>query len=100
VCGLDVSYNRNIGVDEINDIYLHKNKLYGEVKDEFVESSKISIKLSERNLTPRNMSEALINESIMLRDLRQYSKMGLVNIGDDTTNDAIPRAKIIWENIG
>jgi hypothetical protein len=53
-----------------------------------------TVNLSKRQLTPRNMSEVLLNEAIMLRDLKYFSNIGIINIGNDSTNDALPRASL------
>jgi hypothetical protein len=92
VSGLDVSYNRSFMVNEINELILKKNELYGKhIKDHDFERP---INLSNREITPRNMSEVLINDAIMLNDLKKLSSLGVVNIGGDFTNDSFPRASL------
>jgi hypothetical protein len=94
VCGLDVSYHRSITVSENNEIYLNKEKLYGLRKNKSSAKKSNTVNLSKRQLTPRNMSEVLLNEAIMLRDLKYFSNIGIINIGNDSTNDALPRASL------
>ena len=40
------------------------------------------------------MSEVLINEAVMLRDLKYFSGIGIINIGNDSTNYALPRVSL------
>ncbi len=94
VCGLDVSYHRSITVSENNEIYLNKETLYGLRKNQSSAKKSNTVNLSKRQITPRNMSEVLINEAVMLRDLRYFRDIGIINIGNDSTNDALPRASL------
>ena len=98
ICGLDVSYNRNIEVNEINEIFLNKKSLYGAKSNLNSVNDNLKVKLSDRDITPRNMMEALMNEAVMLRDLKYYNNMGLINVGKDNTNDALPRASLYFPN--
>ena len=94
VCGLDLSYHRSITVSENNEIYLNKETLYGLRKNTSVAKDSNNVNLSNRQITPRNMSEVLINEAVMLRDLKYFSGIGIINIGNDSTNDALPRVSL------
>jgi hypothetical protein len=94
VCGLDVSYHRNVTVNENNELYLNKETLYGVKRNKSSVFNSKNVNLSRRQITPRNMSEVLLNEAIMLNDLKYFSGFGIVNIGNDSTNDALPRASL------
>ncbi len=99
VNGLDASFHTAISVNNANEMFIHSDKLYGEQKAKDLFDTKQVINLTNREIIPRSVSELLVSESIMLRDLNLYSNHGLVNIGDDITNDAIPRASLFWKNI-
>ena len=96
--GLDVSFHTAAEVNKTNELILHENKLYGNLNDEYVAQETRSINLTNRDIPPKSFSELLMSESIMLRDLNFYSHCGLVNIGEDLTNDSIPRACLIFNN--
>jgi hypothetical protein len=97
VNGLDASFHTTISVNKANEMFMHIDKLYGDQKDEYIFDRSPQINTSNRDVPPRSVSELLAAESVMLRDLNFYSHHGLVNIGDDTTNDALPRASL-WQH--
>jgi hypothetical protein len=96
--GLDVSFHTSAEVNKANELILLENKLYGNLKDEYVAKETRRLNLTTRDSLPLSFSGLLISESIMLRDLNFYSHCGLVNIGEDSTNDSIPRACLILNN--
>ena len=94
VCGLDVSLNRSLSVNNLNDTILTTNNLYFQTRRDLTNTEINELNLTRSGIKPENMSQALFDESIMLRDLKLYSKFGIVNISQDDTNDSLPRASL------
>lgn len=92
VCGLDVSYHRSLTVNHLNETLQNNSKLYFQFESNYLESFYSQINLTKLGEKPESIMQALFDESIMLRDLAYLSGFGIVNVSQDTTNDALPRA--------
>jgi hypothetical protein len=95
ICGLDVSYNRSMKIDDLNNMILDLKSNYSRFNEESKLLNLAEVNFTLQGLNPFNMSQALNTESIFLRDLRHYASLGLVNVSNDTTNDALPRASLL-----
>lgn len=98
ICGLDVSYNRSMKIDDLNDMKLDIKSNYSQISDENTLLHKGELNFTSQGLNPINMSQALNTESIFLRDLKYYSELGLINVSGGSTNDALPRASLLIES--
>ena len=94
ICGLDVSYNRSMKIDDLNEMKLDLKSNYWQFNSENTLLGQGETNFTSQDLNPINMSQALNTESIFLRDLKHYSELGLVNVSGDSTNDALPRASL------
>ena len=94
ICGLDVSYNRSMKIDDLNEMKLDLKSNYWQFNSENTLLGQGKTNYTSQGLNPINMSQALNTESIFLRDLKHYSELGLVNVSGDSTNDALPRASL------
>ena len=95
ICGLDVSYNRSMKIDDLNEMKFDLKSNYGQFNSENTLLSQDEINFTSQGLNPINMSQALNTDSIFLRDLKYYSELGLINVSGDSTNDALPRASLL-----
>lgn len=104
VTGIDNSYHRNFAVDDINRIWLRMSSLHSE--------SNPSRKFDKASINPdnkknqsdlnadfpwKNLRHVLNSDSVFLNDLEKFLKnhINLVNIGNDDSNDILPRAQLI-----
>jgi|688.fasta_scaffold197956_1 hypothetical protein len=97
ICGLDASYNRNVTVNELNEVIMNPDGLYFQFQDKFLKDNAKKINVSNDSMATgaKSMGEFLVAEAILIRDLGYYKDCGLVNVSKNETIDTLPKASLL-----
>jgi hypothetical protein len=97
ICGLDASYNRNVRVNDLNEVIWNPEELYFQFQEKFLEDNTKEINISNvpSYTGSKSMGEFLVAEAILMRDLGYYKECGLVNVSKNETVDTLPRASLL-----
>ena len=99
VTGLDSNMYMNYFVDYMNQLYRHDGGMHSYSRQTFKVDrlDPLSSGAYSNDVFPvlRNMSDVLYAHAIFLRDLRRLGADVAVNVGDDHSNDSLPRACLI-----
>jgi hypothetical protein len=97
ICGLDASYNRNVTVNELNEVIWNPDGLYFQFQDKFLKDNAKVVNISNDSMATgaKSMGEFLLAEAILIRDLGYYKDCGLVNVSKNYTIDTLPKASLL-----
>jgi hypothetical protein len=97
IVGFDTDTYKNFFVNEKNELlydasmsYFYSGEIAKEKKDSYNSGYGI---ISMKDLPVGTISDALYASAVFLRDLRRMNDGRIFNIGNDITNDSVPRAK-------
>ncbi len=97
ICGLDASLNRNVTVNELNEVIINTEGFYFKFQEKLLKDKDIEINTSNLPINSgcKTMGDFLIAEAILIRDLGHYQECGLVNVSKNETIDTLPKASLL-----
>jgi hypothetical protein len=101
IVGFDTDTYKHFFVTEKNELhydastsYFYSQKIPHEKINSFNSGYGV---INMKNLPIETISDALFASAVFLRDLRKMNDGRIYNIGNDRTNDAVPRARLEYE---